>query len=59
MNKNSKDKPIATLTIRTVRELTPKTIKHLAAWLREEAQVIEHQSHELGNTYSARFWRIK
>lgn len=59
MNKHSKDKPVANLTIRTMRELTPKTIKLIAAWLRKEAQIIELQSHELANTYSARYWRTK
>lgn len=59
MNKNSKDKPMVTLTIRNVRELSKKNIKNIAAWLREEAQIIELNSHELANTYSARYWRTK
>lgn len=59
MNKNSKDKPMVTLTIRNVRELSRKNIKNIAAWLREEAQLIELNSHELANTYSARYWRTK
>ena len=59
MNKNSKDKPMVTLTIRNVRELSKENIKTLAAWLREEAQIIELQSHELANTYSALYWRTK
>lgn len=53
---NSKDKPTATLTIRSVHGLSKKTTKRLAAWLREQAQTIELQSHELSNTYTARYW---
>ena len=59
MNKNSKDKPIAALTIRNVRELSKENIKNIAAWLREQAQIIEVKSHELASTYSARYWRTK
>jgi len=59
MNKSSKDKPIAALTIRSVRELSPKNIKNIAAWLREQAQFVELHSHELANTYSAKYWRSK
>lgn len=59
MNKNDKDRLIAALTIRNVRELSNQDIKNITAWLREQAQTIELQSHELSNTYSARYWRTR
>jgi len=59
MSKNTEGKPIATLTVRGACDLNPKTRKALVSWVREQAQTIELQNHELAKTYSARFWRCK
>jgi hypothetical protein len=59
LSKNTKDKQIATLIVRGACDLHSKTRKAIADWLREQAQTIELQNHELAKTYSARFWRYK
>ena len=59
MSKNTEGKPIATLTIKGACDLRQTTRKALVDWLREQAQALEFQSHELAKVYSARFWRTK
>lgn len=55
MTKQTKEKSAAVVTIRKAYWMTPLGRKHIADWLRRQAQALETEGKEYAATFRARY----
>jgi len=52
-----KERPIATLTVHRVSELSPEMLTELVSWLDNQGAFLAEQSREVAKRFTARFYR--